>query len=102
MRGGPRDREGEKETGGGYVKQFGFSCDTCCGLLPMPNEWRDDWVVSVYVVMCTRKHSIRLCVFDQEFFCQMRLGKQMELVESRVRRTLCIYAHNVVSGYTVW
>jgi protein-ribulosamine 3-kinase len=48
------------EEGAGYVEQFGFSCDTCCGLLPMPNEWRDNWVA---------------------FYCQMRLGKQIEMVE---------------------
>lgn len=28
-----------------YVDKFGFKCDTCCGLLPMPNDWMDDWVV---------------------------------------------------------
>ena len=37
-------RMGEK--GAEYVEQFGFGCDTCCGLLPMPNEWRGSWVVS--------------------------------------------------------
>ncbi|CAI8023207.1 Fructosamine-3-kinase [Geodia barretti] len=50
---------GEEEVGE-CVDQFGFICDTCCGLLPMPNEWRKDWV---------------------EFYCQMRLGKQLELVQ---------------------
>ena len=35
---------GEEEVGE-CVDQFGFICDTCCGLLPMPNEWRKDWVV---------------------------------------------------------
>ena len=32
--------------GGGYVSQFGFPCQTSCGLIPMPNDWSADWVVS--------------------------------------------------------
>ena len=35
------------EEGDGCVEQFGFNCATCCGLLPMPNEWRDSWVVGM-------------------------------------------------------
>ena len=31
---------------GGYVEHFGFECDTCCGFIPMPNEWQKNWVVS--------------------------------------------------------
>ena len=45
---GERRRRGRERS----VEQFGFSCETCCGLLPMPNEWKDDWVVSVCVRVC--------------------------------------------------
>lgn len=42
LRGERVDKKERKE----IVRQFGFSCDTCCGLLPMPNDWKNDWVVS--------------------------------------------------------
>ena len=72
---------GEEEVGE-CVDQFGFICDTCCGLLPMPNEWRKDWVVRNW---CSGIYSVfRVSVYCQEFYCQMRLGKQLELVEQNV------------------
>ena len=27
-----------------YVSQFGFDTATCCGFLPLDNNWNDDWV----------------------------------------------------------
>ncbi len=32
--------------GAGYVEQFGFECTTCCGFIPLTNDWNRDWVVS--------------------------------------------------------
>lgn len=47
----------------------------------MPNDWREDWVVSGSSPL-TSSHVMIMCV--QEFYCQMRLGKQMELIETNV------------------
>ena len=33
------------------VDKFGFHIATCCGYLTQNNEWHDDWVVSVIMVM---------------------------------------------------
>lgn len=30
-----------------YVDKFGFGCDTSCGLIPMPNHWESNWIVSL-------------------------------------------------------
>ena len=30
---------------GGHVTKFGFPCATSCGLLPIENDWMEDWVV---------------------------------------------------------
>ncbi|CAK8684793.1 unnamed protein product [Clavelina lepadiformis] len=27
-----------------YIQKFGFDVTTCCGFLPMNNEWEDDWL----------------------------------------------------------
>ena len=32
------------------MDKFGFECDTCCGFIPMPNEWQNNWVVSSKLV----------------------------------------------------
>ena len=32
----------------GYVDKFGFSCTTCCGFIPMPNNWESSWIVSYW------------------------------------------------------
>lgn len=29
-----------------YVDKFGFHVTTCCGYLPLDNEWCDNWTVS--------------------------------------------------------
>ena len=34
------------ETGSDYVDKFGFNCTTCCGFIPMPNDWEESWTVS--------------------------------------------------------
>ncbi len=49
-------RVGGAETGVEYVSQFGFPMTTCCGYLPLNNEWVDDWVVSINLrSVCTNK-----------------------------------------------
>jgi len=42
------------------VGKFGFDVTTCCGFLPLNNEWSDDWV---------------------KFYCQQRLEPQMNMEE---------------------
>ena len=37
---------GAAETDVKHVTKFGFQVNTCCGFLPMNNEWKDDWIVS--------------------------------------------------------
>ena len=32
-----------------YVDRFGFESSTCCGFIPMPNEWTSDWTVCLCV-----------------------------------------------------
>ncbi|PIO53890.1 hypothetical protein TELCIR_24759, partial [Teladorsagia circumcincta] len=37
---------GNSTSGDSYkngVKQFGFHTVTCCGFIPQPNDWCDDW-----------------------------------------------------------
>ncbi|XP_053566306.1 ketosamine-3-kinase [Bombina bombina] len=43
-----------------YVDRFGFHTVTCCGYLPMVNDWQDDWVT---------------------FFTRQRIQNQMDLLE---------------------
>ena len=43
-----KSEKDEDPTGDGYVNKFGFECQTCCGLIPMPNEWHSNWIVSHY------------------------------------------------------
>lgn len=45
--GGSHVGEGGGRKRAGYVDMFGFDCTTCCGFIPMPNDWCRDWVVSV-------------------------------------------------------
>jgi len=42
------------------VKKFGFNVTTCCGFLPLNNDWNEDWV---------------------RFYCQQRLEPQMNMDE---------------------
>jgi fructosamine-3-kinase len=42
------------------IRQFGFSCNTCCGAIPHNNDWCDDW---------------------QAFFTRQRLQYQIDLLE---------------------
>lgn len=28
-----------------HIDKFGFECTTCCGFIPMPNDWTSDWIV---------------------------------------------------------
>ena len=28
------------------MDKFGFGCTTCCGFIPMPNDWEGNWIVS--------------------------------------------------------
>lgn len=45
---------GTGQQAGDYVDKFGFECDTCCGFIPMPNKWQNNWVVSSKAsVLCT-------------------------------------------------
>lgn len=46
--------------GGTFVERFGFETTTCCGFLPLNNEWKDDWV---------------------HFYCGQRIEPQMNLDE---------------------
>ncbi|KAG1655063.1 Ketosamine-3-kinase [Nymphon striatum] len=43
------------------ISQFGFHIPTCCGRIPQPNQWMDNWI---------------------EFFCQQKLQPQLHLIES--------------------
>lgn len=46
-----------------FEPRFGFVCDTCCGSIPMPNEWESDWIVSSMEYMqpsIVRLHYIQL------------------------------------------
>ena len=31
-----------------FVSKFGFHATTCCGFIPQNNEWKDNWVVSIF------------------------------------------------------
>ncbi|XP_033126776.1 ketosamine-3-kinase-like [Anneissia japonica] len=42
------------------ISQFGFHITTCCGYLPMNNEWKSDWL---------------------EFYAQHRLKMQLDMIE---------------------
>ena len=47
------------------MDKFGFDCDTCCGFIPMPNEWQNNWVVSskpmYYVVHAAIISALYVC-----------------------------------------
>jgi len=45
--------------------KFGFDVTTCCGFLPLQNEWNDDWV---------------------RFYCSQRLDPQMNMEEVKCDR----------------
>lgn len=47
-----------------FVEKFGFNTPTCCGIIPMKNDWNDNWV---------------------QFFAQNRLKYQLDLVETNYR-----------------
>jgi len=49
----------------GIVGQFGFDVTTCCGYLPLQNDWNDDWV---------------------RFYCSQRLDPQMNMDEVKCDR----------------
>jgi len=47
------------------IRRFGFDVTTCCGFLPLVNEWSNDWV---------------------QFYCQRRLEPQMNMEEVKCDR----------------
>ncbi|KAM4011788.1 ketosamine-3-kinase-like [Anomaloglossus baeobatrachus] len=44
------------------VEKFGFHTVTCCGSIPLVNDWQEDWVA---------------------FYCRQRIQRQMELLEEK-------------------
>ncbi|KAM4032773.1 ketosamine-3-kinase-like [Anomaloglossus baeobatrachus] len=44
------------------VEKFGFHAVTCCGSIPLVNDWQEDWVA---------------------FYCRQRIQRQMELLEEK-------------------
>ena len=38
------NRVGQHNYDDGYISKFGFHTTTCCGFLPLNNEWCQDWV----------------------------------------------------------
>lgn len=51
-----------------YVTSFGFDVTTCCGSIPMNNDWMDDW---------------------ESFFARNRLAEQMSLIEENYADREC-------------
>lgn len=45
-----------------FVDKFGFHITTCCGYLPMENEWHTDWL---------------------EFFCRQRIDPQIRMAQEK-------------------
>lgn len=43
-----------------YVQRFGFHQTTCVGLLPVNNEWTDDWPVTTSKPTCEKGEKRRL------------------------------------------
>lgn len=80
-----------------YQPRFGFECDTCCGSIPMPNEWESDWIVSgVRYVLCVYAFDNTTEVFTmhfleftnkQNFYAKQRLKYQIDLAMKKV----CLY-----------
>ena len=52
-----------------YVTSFGFESTTCCGSIPMNNEWHEDW---------------------ETFFARNRLGEQVALVQEKSGDRECL------------
>ena len=52
-----------------YVQEFGFDVTTCCGSIPMNNEWHPDW---------------------ESFFARNRLAEQLALIEEKFSDRLAI------------
>lgn len=52
-----------------YVTSFGFEMTTCCGSIPMNNEWVDDW---------------------ESFFARNRLAEQMSLIQENYGDRQCL------------
>ncbi|XP_056409183.1 ketosamine-3-kinase-like [Hyla sarda] len=52
--------KGPGQTDVGYVDKFGFHVATCCGFIPLVNEWQEDWVM---------------------FYTRQRIQHQMDLME---------------------
>lgn len=50
-----------KEAARPYINQFGFDMATCCGKIPLDNEWSDDWLL---------------------FFARNRLDTQIRMIQS--------------------
>ena len=40
------EKEGDVDAIPQYISKFGFHCPTSCGLISMPNDWEDSWIVS--------------------------------------------------------
>lgn len=41
-----------------YISKFGFHCPTSCGLISMPNDWEESWIVShIYCVFMSASHA---------------------------------------------
>jgi protein-ribulosamine 3-kinase len=61
-----------KEHGG--TDMFGFECVTCCGFIPMPNEWTSDWI---------------------DFYARQRLQPQIDLLTEKQgdRQLIELWSH---------